>query len=303
VAGQVAVAALRNYTERDVLVMERLAALLALAIQQQRACRKLCEAQAQLVQSAKMAAVGQLAAGIAHEINNPMAVISTSAETLQAFLASRPGAKETLGPLWVSIAEQIENIDASVFRCKAIIDSLLDFSRAEALEDTDVAPLLAHALRLIRASKQGRERALALKVSGQTVFVWNGTGARDADPVAAACLPLKTSRHQLQQVVLNLVANAVDATTPGGSVTVDAGRRGNGVEITVADNGRGIAPEHRAHLFEPFFTTKPVGRGTGLGLYLSHRIVSALGGTIECESEAGRGTKMKVWLPAAALEV
>lgn len=303
VAGQVAVAAPRNFTERDVAVMGRLASLLAIAIQQQRACRKLREAQAQLVQSAKMAAVGQLAAGIAHEINNPMAVISTSAETLQAFLAGRPGAREVLGPLWDGIGEQIENIDASVFRCKAIIDSLLDFSRAEALEDTDVAVLLAHALRLIRASKQGRERALALKVSGQTVFVWNGTGARDADPVAAACLPLKTSRHQLQQVVLNLVANAVDATTLGGSVTVDAGRRGNGVEITVADNGRGIVPENRAHLFEPFFTTKPLGKGTGLGLYLSHRIVSALGGTIECETEAGRGTTMKVWLPAAALEV
>jgi len=301
VVGQVAVAAQRNYTERDVLAIERLASLLAIAIQQQHAGRKLREAQAQLVQSAKMAAVGQLAAGIAHEINNPMAVISTSSETLQAFLAGRPGAREALfpGPLWVSIAEQIENIDSSVFRCKAIIESLLDFSRAEALEETDLSVLLAHTLRLIRASRQGRERALALKVSGETVFIWNGTGARDSEPVAAVWLPLRTSTHQLQQVVLNLVANAVDATAPGGLVTVDARRKGNGVEIAVVDNGKGIAPEDRVHLFEPFFTTKPVGKGTGLGLYLSHRIVSALGGKIECDTQVGRGTAMRVWLPNA----
>jgi len=71
------------------------------------------------------------------------------------------------------------------------------------------------------------------------------------------------------------------------------------VEISVIDNGKGIAPEERGHLFEPFFTTKPVGKGTGLGLYLSHRIVCALGGKIECETAVGRGTAMRVWLPNA----
>ncbi|HEY3321448.1 MAG TPA: GAF domain-containing protein [Planctomycetota bacterium] len=310
VVGQVVVGnAPRDYTKSDLEVVQRLASLYAIAIQQQqtqtelrtseenlrRSYARLQEMQMQLIQGAKMAAVGQLAAGVAHEINNPMAVISSSAETLQILLERN----KVLQPCWQAIADQIKNIDDSVFRCKNIIDRLLNFSRAETLEQTNLTTLLVDTLPLARSGPRSTERTLILKVCGREISIEPHGSSADLP-----ALVLRTSRHQLQQVLINLLKNAFDATPLDGAVSVVADSLDEGIGISVADTGAGIAPENLAHLFEPFFTTKTVGNGTGLGLYLSHQIISALGGTISVESALGRGTTMKVWLPkeSAALK-
>ncbi|MBI2922459.1 MAG: PAS domain-containing protein [Planctomycetes bacterium] len=240
------------------------------------------EMEVQLVQADKMVAVGQLAAGIAHEINNPLATMSSSSEILAEVLAGGETGTEKGKE---ALKRHLGRIEENVERCKDIVQNLLSFARRdeEGYEEVDLDAVLDDAVRLVEAGAQARGRRIV----------------RETAAAGGARTVLARSRgRQIQQVALNLLMNALDATAPGGTVRLAARPLDGGAEFSVADDGEGIRPEHMARLFQPFFTTKPPGKGTGLGLHLSHRIVEALGGRIRAESPAGAGATFRVWLPS-----
>jgi len=233
------------------------------------------ELQAQLMQSAKMAAVGQLAGGIAHEINNPLTVILGFAEGLAKRLA--PG--DTL-------EMPIKSIEREAVRCGKLVQDLLVFSRSQKAgpEELDVVKTIESAMSLISARAKNSNIKL-VRAFGENI------------PHIFA------NSNQLQQVIINLANNAFDAMGERGTLTIRArGLEENGkrwVEIRVEDTGTGIPEEIRSRIFEPFFTTKEAGKGTGLGLGLCYEIVKNTGGTITFTTEAGKGTCFTVRLPAA----
>lgn len=235
--------------------------------------RELKEKQAQLVQSAKLASLGTLTSGVAHELNNPLSNISTSAEIL---------AEETFPPDLEFYKKYLSRIVSETTRARRIIGDLLEFSRETDAtpESTPVSELFAHALRLIEHP---------LKLSKVKVSI-------ELPPD----LPMVRIHHaQATQVFLNLFLNAVQAMPGGGDLRLSARPidGGNRVEIRVQDTGAGIAPENLPRIFDPFFTTKAPGEGTGLGLSVSYGIVKHFGGTIRALSVPGQSTTMVVTLP------
>jgi PAS domain S-box-containing protein len=224
--------------------------------------------QARLQQNEKMAAVGRLAGGVAHEINNPMGIILGFSQALMKRI--KPG-DEMFMPL--------ESIEREAQRCKALVRNMLMFSRQTNLQrqDVDVPELLAQTLMLVKT---------LATVSDITVRTQIAEGL----PMVSA------NADQLEQVVLNLCNNALDAMKPGGVLTVGAARAGGELLITVADTGSGISEAARQRIFEPFFTTKEVGKGTGLGLSLSYEIIKNHGGSITFTSRPGE-TVFTVHLP------
>ncbi|UCE34087.1 MAG: cache domain-containing protein [Deltaproteobacteria bacterium] len=233
-------------------------------------------AENRLIQSEKQASMGRLAAGVAHEINNPLTGVLTFTRIL---LRSKDIGEKNLSYL--------QKIAESTVRVKNIVKGLLDFSRQTALdrEPTEIN-------RLIRGVISALENQALIK--GVSIEFNAGEN-----------LPMLTmDRNQIQSVLINLIINAFDAMEQGGTIAIstgislsasDTGKRG--VEITVTDNGCGIPPEDLDKLFEPFFTTKEVGKGTGLGLAVSYGIVQRHGGTIRVQSEVGRGSAFTIWLP------
>lgn len=249
------------------------------------------EMEFQLHQAGKMAAVGQLAAGIAHEINNPLAVVSSSTEILLDFV-QKDERDDAGGKL---LARHLEKIDASVYRCKGIIDSLLGFARRDVggVEEVDVGALLNETVHLALHSAQTKpcEIVRDYAIEARSLI----SSEYDRHPASHR---VRTRPRELQQALLNIMLNAVDATRPGGTVTVSLELRGARLEICIDDRGEGIAPEHLDRIFEPFFTTKPVGQGTGLGLYLSRQLLlPAVDGTISVESQPGEGSRFRVSIP------
>ena len=234
------------------------------------------EMEIQLLQAGRLAAVGEFAAGVAHEINNPLAVVSSSAEILAA-----------LEPPVEPFGRHLRKISDGAFRCKEIVQNLLDVSRQDRdePETADLSSLVDETLRLLEGTGRARERRIR--------FERPAAGDRPAVLVS-------TRPNRIQQVLLNLVLHALDATGPGGPVTVSTRATGSGVELSVADDGTGIATEILPRIFEPFFTTKPPGKGTGLGLYVSHQIVQGLGGRLRVESHPGQGATFVVDLPRQA---
>ncbi len=227
------------------------------------------QAQEQVVQVEKMAAIGKLAASVAHEINNPLGIIGTSGEELRRALA---GVEEAQRPL--------EIIHSQVGRCKRIIDALLDFSRRRPArpEPTDLAPFLEETLELLRPRARQEHKELRLTV---------------APGVRATLLPT-----QLQQALVNLVTNGLDATPEGGAVRVGAEARGARVCLWVEDDGPGVHAEQVAEAFEPFFTTKAPGQGAGMGLAIAANFIHAQGGTLTYEAAADGGARFVIDLPA-----
>ncbi|MBI2944303.1 MAG: HAMP domain-containing histidine kinase [Candidatus Wallbacteria bacterium] len=237
---------------------------------------KIKRMQSQVAQEGKMAAVGRLAAGVAHELNNPLAAVASSAE----ILAGRTDAGDAMAP--DELQHHLGRIEKNVYRCKRIIDNLLGFARrpGEQLEQVDLVLVLADVHDLVAA--HARARSVLLEFPA---------------PAALLRVALTGSHgHSIRQILINLLLNAMDATPAGGRVALELDRAANGVELTVSDTGHGIAPEVQARLFEPFHTTKPVGQGTGLGLYLSRQLVEALRGRIAFESVPG-STVFRIWLP------
>jgi PAS domain S-box-containing protein len=234
----------------------------------QQQMERLRSTQAQLVQSAKLAAVGELAAGVAHELNNPLTGVLGFGELL---LETTPGDDPD--------RRDLETIVAEARRARDIVRSLLDFARQVKphKRPADLAQVLHQTLGLIRQH---------VEESGvEAVEEY----ARDLDLVPA-------DEGQIKQVFLNLISNAAQAMPAGGTLHLRVARQGEEVAVAIKDTGTGMPAEVREHLFEPFFTTKP--GGTGLGLSVSLGIVQQHGGRITVESEVGQGSTFTVWLPA-----
>ena len=234
----------------------------------------------QLLVAGKTAAVGELSAGVAHEINNPLAIIDTLQTWIHDLSSTTPISEEDRA----EILESTAKIAAQVARCKRITQGLLHFSRRvdSRPEQLDLNQLLAELVTVARS----RARVEGIQI------------VTDLAPLP----PVTASANDLQQVFVNLVNNAIDALDgrPSGAVTLRSRLAGGSVRVEVQDDGCGIAPENLSRIFLPFFTTKPVGRGTGLGLAICYGLVQKLGGTIHVDSAVGRGTKFTVEIPVVA---
>jgi two-component system NtrC family sensor kinase len=234
--------------------------------------------QGQIMQSEKLAAIGQLAAGVMHEINNPLATISACVAAITGQLGALPQREK------VSVEEYLEIIDKEVDRCTRIVDGLLDFSRPKGKTKGPVAlnALVDETLFLLKHHQRFKRLTLD----------------RHLDPSIPTAMG---NAEQLTQVLMALMLNAVDAMDDRGTLWVRTGRsphRSDEVMVEIEDNGIGIPRADQTKIFEPFYTTKPPGRGTGLGLSICYGIVEDHRGRIEVDSQPGRGSIFRVFLPA-----
>lgn len=240
------------------------------------------EANRAVARTEKLAAVGRLAAGVVHEINNPLATISACAEALESRV--HEGAFDS-SPEANDLREYLELIRTEAFRCKTITNGLLDFSRTRAGQHVRVN--LAHVM-------QATMRLLAHQRRGQNIEI--ETSAPDDLQIVSG------DEGQLQQALIVLATNAIDAMPEGGILTLAARNEHASVILEVCDTGVGIPREHLAKIFDPFFTTKEVGRGTGLGLAVCYGIVAEHGGHMDVQSIVGAGTTFTIRLPAAQIQ-
>ncbi len=230
----------------------------------------------------RLAAVGRLAAGVVHEINNPLATIAACAEALESRVSEGTYGE---GPDVEDLREYLQLIRGEAFRCKQITNGLLDFSRARAVEPApvNVSEVVESAARLLAHQKRGASIKIEVGLSDSLPLVSGDMG-------------------QLQQAVIILAENAIDAMPQGGTLTMrtlrEADEESESVVTEVSDTGQGIPEEIRERIFDPFFTTKEVGRGTGLGLAVCYGIVTEHGGRIGVESAVGRGSTFRIVLPA-----
>jgi two-component system, NtrC family, sensor kinase len=292
--------------DRHLLARERERAETELRAQRdalEAALRQLQEAQAHLVQSEKMAGLGQLVAGVAHEINNPLAYVLNNLAVLARDVHNiadlmelyRSHLGENLPPELVEAEQKIDlpytlgNLDRlfkssqkGLKRVREIVGSLRDFSRLDEAERKEIDPneIVRDTLEIVRYALQRKEVDFHVHL-GEVPRFW--------------CNPGK-----LNQVVLNILLNAVQAVEPGARIEIrsrfDADR--GEIRFEIADQGPGIPESILARIFDPFFTTKPQGVGTGLGLWVSYNIVKEHGGRIEVETEPGKGTTFAIILPA-----
>jgi two-component system NtrC family sensor kinase len=240
--------------------------------------KELKETQAQLIQSAKLATVGTLAAGIAHEINNPLTVISARAELLLARLRNADQVDME------KVKAGIDDVYQMTGRISKIVSGLLSYSRrSESMTDIRLDELMDDSLPLLER-KFEKKNVTLIKEYQRTPAV-------------------HVVANQLQQVFMNLVGNAIDAMPEWGTITLGC-KEENGMAVAyVKDTGTGIPPAVLDRIFEPFFTTKEVGKGTGLGLFICHKIVSDHQGALSVESELGTGTTFWVKLPLVASSI
>lgn len=235
----------------------------------------------QLMQAGKLAAIGQLSAGVAHEINNPLAIVLTERQLLLDAVARHP---IQCSEFEKQFKDSMNQIDVQVQRCKRITQNLLRFSRRteSVLETVDINQFIKEIIELME-----REA----RASGIKFFV-------ELDQALPALI---SDPSQLQQVFLNIITNAIDAhdAKPYGSIRIktQVDETHDRVIITFEDSGSGIAPENLAKIFDPFFTTKSVGKGTGLGLSICYSIMKQLGGNISVRSELGTGTEFVLFIP------
>ncbi|HEX8352418.1 MAG TPA: ATP-binding protein [Pyrinomonadaceae bacterium] len=239
----------------------------------------LAEVQEQLARSRRLATIGQLAAGVAHEINNPLAAITTCAEATLRDLKSEPElARAAAERQWDYYLEEIVR---QALRCKQITRGLLDLSRQKRArrEPVDLNGVVAQAAQLF--GRRGQESGVSVEVS--------------SDPAVGE---VATDEAMVRQVLDNLLSNALDALGgDGGRIRVSTVLDGQRVRVEVEDSGPGIPPETLARVFDPFFTTKDPGRGAGLGLAISLTLAEAMGGALTVESKPGAGSRFRLWLP------
>ncbi len=237
----------------------------------------------EIVRKEQLASVGFLAAGVAHEINNPLAAIAWSAESLEMRLDE---ILASLGPVSAppesieQMRKYLQRIQGEAFRCKDITAGLLDFSRlGDARKtETDLRSLVEGIVEMVRPLDKYRDRTIEL--SGPSLVL------------------AEVNPQEMKQVVLNLVANALDSLSPGGCVRIRLTESTADCQLIVEDNGCGMDAEVQQHLFEPFFTRRADGSGTGLGLSITYRIIEEHGGSIRAFSPGvGRGSRFTVTLP------
>ena len=241
--------------------------------------RQVQERTKQVVRSEQLASVGFLAAGVAHEINNPLASIALCAESLEDRLGEALSVAD--GDRGV-VLQYLRMIQSEAFRCKGITERLLDFSRIGQTQrqDTELGELAQGVIEMLRHLGKYHHREIRL---------------HRTEPVVVPVNP-----QEIKQVVLNLLTNALDSLEENGSVRVEVGRRDGFAEIAVIDDGCGMPPDVLEHVFEPFFTRRKEGQGTGLGLSISYRIVADHGGQLEARSPGpGQGATFRVRLPSS----
>ncbi|MFI5378257.1 MAG: sensor histidine kinase [Tepidisphaerales bacterium] len=280
--------------------------LAALASAEREAHIALKKTQGALVQSEKLAGLGQMVAGVAHEINNPLAFVSNNVAVLMRDIhaikalvdayRSADGIIEQHAPqVWAQVREQAERIDLiytlsnledlisrsreGLRRIQQIVRDLRDFARLDTgdLQETDLNRGIESTVNIVRGTATKKQVQIDVQLS-------------PLPPVV--CYPAK-----INQVVMNLLANAIDACADNGRVHVRTATEPGGVRIEVIDDGCGIPPDIRTRIFDPFFTTKPPGEGTGLGLSISYGIIEDHRGAIEVDSEAGKGSTFIIHLP------
>jgi len=240
----------------------------------------------QLAQAQKLEALGRLAAGLAHEVNNPLSFIISNLHHVQQELKVLATAQPA-GSL-EELQESCHDALHGCARIQRLVQDVRGFSRAKSVPDApvDLEEVLEEALSMANPAQ----------VPGLRI-------ERELQPVP----PILAEEHGLGQVFLNLLINALHAVEKGPAeprVRVAVGPLEDGrVRVEVQDNGCGIAPEHMGRIFEPFFTTKPPGVGTGLGLFICHGIITGFGGELSVESQPGKGTTFRVLLPAAPAQV
>ena len=267
--------------------------------------KRLEEAQNQLLQSERMASIGQLAAGVAHEINNPVGFVNSNLGSLQRYvtdmlrlLSVYEQAEESMpGSAVQGIRQVKEEIDVEFLR--EDVASLLSESLDGLKRVTRIVQDLKDFSHVDEADRQWADLEAGLESTLRVV--WNELKYK-AEMVKdfQGIPPIECFPFQLNQVFMNLLVNASHAIEERGTITIRTGHDDSQVWVEVQDTGRGIKPENLSRIFEPFFTTKPVGEGTGLGLSLSYGIVQKHGGRIEVKSELGQGTTFKVILPKQA---
>jgi two-component system NtrC family sensor kinase len=240
------------------------------------------EAQDRMSQADKLAAIGQLAAGVMHEINNPLATIAACAESLELLVEDMRALGYAMNK---QFAEYLTIIASEVQRCKRIVDGLLEFSHPRALTKEAVAidDVIEQALFLVKHHSKFKRMAVSREL----------TAGRQGE--------VSANRDQLVQVFMALFLNAVDAMGESGNLTVKSRRTRMGGAVVVAevvDQGHGIARTDVPKIFEPFYTTKGPGRGTGLGLSICYAIVTEHGGRVEVDSTPGKGSVFRVIFPA-----
>lgn len=244
------------------------------------------EAQAQLIQTEKMAAIGQLAAGVAHELNNPLGGIlgysQFALEKIQTKKLSEFTPKDQ-----ESFSRYLKDIETQSRRCKAIVQNLLKFSRTSQtveFQETDINQVLEETLTFI-------DHQLMMNQITLRKYYDRNLPKAQGNP------------GQLQQVFTNIIINAMHASKPGSEILLSTrflpplGEFSGAVEIAVTDHGHGISEENLKKIFEPFFTTKEIGKGTGLGLSVSYGIVKEHGGEIKVKSRTGEGTTFTIIIP------
>ncbi|APW61187.1 Sensor protein ZraS [Paludisphaera borealis] len=272
----------------------------------QRAHLELKQAQSRMLQQAKLASLGQTAAGVAHEINNPLAFVTNNLVVLKRevhglhdiillYQQAEQTSAEYQAALYTKISDLAEEVDLTyvlenldgllersrvgLLRIQKIVADLRDFAHLEEADfkEADLNSGISATVRLMQ--NLANDRRVTLETNLLAI-------------PRTTCFPAK-----INLVVQSLVSNAIDACQPGGRVVVETCPIHDGIEIGVSDNGCGIADAIRDRLFDPFFTTKPVGEGTGLGLAISYGIIKDHGGTIDFESSPGKGTRFRVRLP------
>jgi signal transduction histidine kinase len=271
--------------------------------------KRLRENQAQLIQVEKMAALGQIAAGVAHEINNPVGFVASNLTTLTEYVEIF----KNLIALYEALVISLET--ANDIKRKEILEEI-----AKLRSDEDLAYITQDVNHLLSESADGTNRVKEI-VQGLKSFarldeselkdaninegieatlrvIWNELKYKCQVHKKLGQVPLiRCYPGQLNQVVLNLLVNAAQAISTRGEITIETEANETHIIIRISDTGKGIAPEHLSKIFTPFFTTKPVGKGTGLGLSISYGIVQKHKGTIEVESTPGKGTTFTILLP------
>ncbi len=230
--------------------------------------------QHRLSQAERLALTGQVVAQVAHEVGTPLHSLAGHLELLRGELPP---------PIAQQAARRLEIIETQIARVSGVIRQLLDLVRRErpVFGPVEVEPLLQASAELISPG---------LDTAGIKLHL-------DIEPGLPA---IRGNRDQLMQVMLNLLTNATQATTSGDTIEVAARRRAEYIDISVRDCGTGIPPELQAEIFEPFVSSKPLGRGTGLGLYIANQIIRDHDGHIEVQSQSGQGSTFTIVLPVAA---